>query len=90
MLFAAGAMAGWDRLLLLLWITSLAGVVMGVLMLVFGRLDGSRLRHGVRCLVDWRYDRAAGAAALPPRDSPRFRIPFSVPIVIGLLASLSV
>lgn len=90
MLFAAGAMAGWDRLLLLLWITSLAGVVMGVLMLVFGRLDGSRLRHGVRCLVDWRYDRAAGAAALPPRDSPRFRIPFSVPIAIGLLASLLV
>jgi len=88
MLFAAGAIVGWGKLLAMLWITSLAGVVMGVAMLALGQLDGARLKHFIRCAFDWRYDRAAGAAALPPKDSARFRIPFSVPIAIGLIAAL--
>ncbi len=89
MLFAAGAMVGWGRLLVLLWATSLAGVVMGLVMLALGQLDGARLKHAVRCAVDWRYDRAAGAAVLPPKDSAQFRIPFSVPISVGLLVALA-
>jgi prepilin peptidase CpaA len=88
MLFAAGAVAGWGRLLPMLWVTSLAGVVMGLVMLAFGRLDGARLRHFARCAVDWRYDRAAGAAALPPKESARYRVPFSVPIAVGLIVAL--
>ena len=88
MLFAAGAIAGWGNLLLMLWITSLAGVVMGVVMLALGQLDSARMKHFLRCAVDWRYDRAAGAAALPSKDSARFRIPFSVPIAIGLIVAL--
>lgn len=89
MLFAAGAITGWDRLFLLLWATSLAGVVMGLVMLALGQLDGARLKHVVRCAVDWRYDRKVGAAALPPKDSARLRIPFSVPISVGLLVALA-
>jgi len=89
MLFAAGAMVGWSRLLLLLWATSLASVVMGLVMLALGQLDGARLKHVVRCAVDWRYDRAAGAAVLPPKDSAQFRIPFSVPIMAGLIIVLA-
>lgn len=88
MLFAAGAIIGWSRVLPMLWVTSLAGVVMGVAMLALGRLDGARLKHFARCAFDWRYDRAAGAAVLPPKDAARYRIPFSVPIMIGLLAAL--
>lgn len=88
MLFAAGAIAGWSNLFMLLWTTSVVGVVMGVAMLVSGQLDGARLRHGFRCLWDWRYDRAAGAAAIPPRDSARVRIPFSLPIATGLVVAL--
>lgn len=88
MLFAAGAIAGWSRLLLLLWATSVAGLVMGGIMLLMGQLDGARLKHGLRCLVDWRYDRSAGAAALGPPSSDRYRIPFSVPIAVGLMAAL--
>lgn len=88
MLFAAGAIAGWNKLFVLLWATSVAGVIMGAVMLAFGQLDGARLRHGLRCLFDWRYDRQAGAAALAPKESDRYRIPFSVPISAGVLAAL--
>ncbi len=88
MLFAAGAMVGWGRLFMLLWATSLAGLAMGLAMLAFGQLDGARLKHFVRCAFDWRYDRKAGAAGLAPKDSARFRIPFSVPILAGLIAAL--
>ncbi len=89
MIFAAGAVVGWSRLLPMLWITSLAGVAMGVAMLALRQLDGARLKHFWRCAFDWRYDRLAGAAALPPKESSRYRIPFSVPIAIGLLAALA-
>lgn len=89
MLFAAGAMVGWGRLFMLLWATSLAGLVMGLAMLAFGQLDGARLKHAVRCAVDWRYDRATGAAVLPPKDSAQVRIPFSVPIMAGLIIVLA-
>ena len=37
---------------------------------------------------DWRYDRPAGAAALPPKESAQVRIPFSVPIAVGLIVAL--
>ena len=88
MLFAVGAIVGWDKLLLMLWVTSLAGLVMGVAMLVSGHLDGARLKHFMRCAFDWRYDRKAGAACLPPKESARYRIPFSVPIAVGLIVAL--
>ncbi len=89
MLFAAGAIVGWGKLLLLLWVTSLAGLVMGVLMLVSGHLNGARLKHLARCAFDWRYDRQAGASVLPPKESAQVRIPFSVPIAVGLIVALA-
>lgn len=88
MLFAAGAIAGWSHLFLLLWATSVAGVVMGVTMLLLGQLEGARLKHAVRSLFDWRYDREAGAASIPPKDSTKARIPFSIPIAAGLITAL--
>lgn len=88
MLFAAGAVAGWARVFTLLWATSLAGLVMGLAMLALGQLDGARLVHYARCACDWRYDRKAAAAALPPKDLSRYRVPFSVPIAVGLLVAL--
>jgi len=88
MLFAAGAIVGWARVFRLLWATSLAGIVFGVVLLAVGALDGARLVYGLRCLFDWRFDRKVAAAALPPKDDGRVRIPFSVPIAVGLLAAL--
>ncbi len=89
MLFASGAMVGWSRLLTLLWFTSLAGVVLSLVMLALGQADGARLRHLVRCAVDWRYDRKAGAAGLPPKEATQVRVPFSVAISAGLLIAMA-
>lgn len=90
MLFAAGAIVGWGRVLLMLWTTSLVGVCFGTVMLLFGKLDGSRLKHYLRCMIDWRYDRKAGREILPPKESERVRIPFSIPIAAGMLWTLLV
>jgi prepilin peptidase CpaA len=90
MLFAAGTMVGWSRVLYLLWYMSLAGLALVVIMLAFKRADGVRLKHYARCLVDWRYDRKAGAVALPPEDSDKMRIPFSIAISVGLVLAMLV
>jgi Flp pilus assembly protein protease CpaA len=88
MLAAAGAITGLAGVVVLLLVTAVAGVAMGVALLTAGVLDGARVRHYLRCLFNWRYDRRAGAAGLPPRDSERVRMPFSIPIGVGLLTAL--
>jgi prepilin peptidase CpaA len=88
MLFAAGAIAGWSRVLFLLWFMSLAGLVLAVVMLALKQVEGARLKHYARCAVDWRYDRMAGAASLPSKDSAKTRVPFAIAIGIGLMLSL--
>ncbi|MFH0907365.1 MAG: A24 family peptidase [bacterium] len=88
MLFASGAIAGWAGLFPLLWTMSLTGLALGSILLVAGRLDGSRLRHYALCAFNWRYDRRAGAAAIAPRNSEKVRMPFSIPIAAGLVAAL--
>ena len=88
MLFAAGTMAGWSRVIYLLWFMSLAGLVLALAMLVFGQADGARLKHYARCLLDWRYDRKAGTASLPSRESRHGRVPFGVAIGAGLVLAL--
>jgi prepilin peptidase CpaA len=88
MLFAAGAIAGWSRVLFLLWYMSLAGLVLAVAMLALKQVEGDRLKHYARCAVDWRYDRKAGAAAIPSKDSARVRVPFAIAISTGLMLAL--
>ena len=90
MLFAAGAMTGWSRVLFLLWYMSLAGLVLAVVMLALNQVEGQRLKHYLRCAVDWRYDRKAGAAILPPKESAKVRVPFALAISAGLLLALLV
>lgn len=83
MMFAAGAIVGWNNLLPLLLFTSFGGVLVILLMLVCKKLDTARVRHYVRCAFDWRYDRRQGKKNLPPADSERVRVPFSLAIAIG-------
>jgi len=84
MLFAVGSVAGLHSVPNLLVLVSIAGVIVAIFMQLNGLVDSSRLRHYVRCVFDWRYDRVAGRADLPPRDSERARIPFGVAIALGL------
>lgn len=90
MLFACGVVAGMRLMAALLVFMSFAGLALAVVMAVAGRVDLARLKHWGRCVFDWRYDRRAGRAALPPRESERGRIPFGVAIAAGLVVALAV
>ena len=83
MLFATGAVVGRGGVMGLLLYVSLAGLALALVFLVFGRVDRSRLVHYVRCVFDWRYDRAAGRASLPPKTSEKARVPFGLAIAAG-------
>ena len=83
MLFAVGAAMGRGHAVGTLVYVSLAGLALAALFALFGRVDRSRLVHYVRCVFDWRYDRKAGRAALPPKSSERARVPFGLAIAVG-------
>ena len=89
MLFAAGCALGQRHALGALLCVSLAGMLLGLAMFAFGRVDRRRLSHFARCVLDWRYDRAAGRAALPPRGHEKSRVPFGVAIAAGTWVSLA-
>ena len=57
-------------------------------MIIMRKVGMARLKHAMRCLFDWRYDRVAGRAALPPKEDEGNRIPFGVAIAIGTWATL--
>lgn len=88
MLFAVGCIMGLGKAAEVILFTSLAGLLLMFVMLVVGLADGCRLKHYMRCLLDWRYDRAAGKAALPPKDSESVRVPFGVAIAVGTWATM--
>ena len=90
MLFAVGCAVGLERTAATILFTSLAGLALMVGMLLFGAADPARLKHCVRAIFDWRYDRKAGKAALPPKSSERCRIPFGVAIAVGTWAALAI
>ena len=83
MLFAVGCFFGSRRAIGALFWISVAGLALALVFLVFGRVDRSRLTHYVRCVFDWRYDRKAGRAALPPKSSEKVRVPFGLAIAAG-------
>lgn len=93
MLFAAGLTAGppgpeMVNLLVLIFMVSLAGLLLAVVMLLIRRVNTARLKHYLRCLFDFRYDREAGRKAMPPPDTEACRVPFGVAIAIGLWSYL--
>lgn len=90
MLAACGTLVGTRGVLFLFVATSFSGLAVAVAMLAARRASAPRLRHLLRSVFDWRYDRAAGRAALPPREDESGRIPFSLAIAVGTVATLAV
>ena len=90
MLFAVGAALGRGRVVGTLFWVSVAGLALAFFFLLFGRVDRSRLVHWIRCGFDRRYDRKAGRAALPPKTSERYRVPFGIAIALGTWLELLV
>ncbi len=88
MLFAAGAIVGWSGLLSLLWITSLAGFILAVLMMFVGAVNTKRLKHFMQCVFNPNYDKKIGRANLPSKNDKMSKVPFSIPISVGLLITL--
>ncbi len=88
MLAACGAFVGMKSVLLLLLCVSFAGFFVAVGMLVTRKVGAARLKHAFRTLFDWRYDRKAGRAVLPPKEDEGNRIPFGLAIALGTLATL--
>ena len=95
MMFAAGLTAGpgvaSDSLintLNLLLLVSFAGIILAVVMLTMKWVNPARLKHYLRCLFDWRYDRVEGRKSMPPKDTEACRVPFGVAIAAGLWCNL--
>ena len=88
MLFAAGVITGFRFAFAELLFVSLSGLLVGVVMLCCGRVAFARLRHYLRIVFDWRYDRRKGAAELPSKSDERTRIPFGVAIAAGTVITL--
>lgn len=88
MFFAAGVITGVRFAFAELLFVSLFGLLVGLVMLCFGMVTSARLRHYLRVIFDWRYDRKKGAADLPSKNDERARIPFGVAIAAGTALTL--
>ena len=88
MIAAAGIFTGLRYCCAELLFVSLAGLLLGLIMLICGRVKSTRLKHWFRTIFDWRYDRRAGAAALPDKSDETIRIPFGVAIAAGTVVTL--
>jgi len=88
MLAACGAFVGMRQVLLLLLAVSFAGFFVAVGMLITRKVGAARIKHAFRTLFDWRYDRKAGLAALPPKEDEGNRVPFGLAIALGTIATL--
>jgi len=88
MLAAAAAFLGLHAVPFFLLATSFAGLLVAIVMIFMRQVTAARLKHAFRTLFDWRYDRKAGKAALPPKDDERARVPFGCAIAIGTWATL--
>ena len=88
MLAAAAAFLGLHTVPFFLLATSFAGLFVAIVMIFMRQVSAARLKHAFRTLFDWRYDRKAGKAALPPKDDERARVPFGCAIAIGTWATL--
>lgn len=88
MLAACAAFVGLHQVPFFLMAVSFAGLLVAVVMIGARQVSAARLKHAFRTLFDWRYDRKAGAAAIPKRDDERARVPFGCAIAVGTWATL--
>lgn len=88
MMFAAGIFTGLRYACAEMLFVSLTGLLLAVIMLICGWVNPARLKHWLRSVFDWRYDRKAGAASLPPRSDEKGRVPFGVAIAVGTIVTL--
>ncbi len=88
MLLSAGCLSGFPGIFLTLIITSVSGLILGAVMILWSKTDSARLKHALRCCFDLNYDRACGKAALPGKKKEKVRIPYGAAIAFGAWGSM--
>ena len=88
MLLAVGCLSGYPGIFLTLFITSIAGLLLGAVMIAAGKTDAARVKHFFRSCFDVKYDRKAGKDALPEFVKKKVRIPYGVAIAAGMWFNL--
>ena len=88
MMFAAGIFTGFRYCCAEMLFVSIAGLLLGLVMLIAGKVNAARLKHFLRTIFDWRYDRKSGAENLPEKKDEKTRVPFGVAIAIGTVVTL--
>ena len=83
MFLAVGILTGYPRIFGIMLLASVFGLVLGIVMLIAGKVDASRLKHWFYCCTKINYDRKAAAEKLPPKNDEGVRIPFGVAIAAG-------
>jgi len=88
MIFAVGIFTGVRYCCAEMLFISLAGLFLGIVMLIWRKVDGRRLLHYLRSIFDWRYDRQKGRESLPEKSDEKGRVPFGVAIALGTVITL--
>ena len=88
MLFGAGIATGLRYCFAELLFVSVSGLLLGLVMLCLGAVKSTRLKHYLRVLFDWKYDRKSGEESLPSKEDESVRIPFGVAIALGTVIAL--
>ena len=83
MFFAVGLLAGYPVIFGIMLLTSVFGVLLGIVMLATGKADGARLKHWFYCCTRINYDRKEAARHLPEKKDEAVRIPFGAAIAAG-------
>lgn len=88
MLLSVGCLSGFPGVFMTLVITSILGTILGIAMMIYGKVDTARVKHFFRCCFDFRYDRKAGRENLPDLKREKLRIPYGVAIALGTLLNM--
>ena len=88
MFFAAGCLFGYPAIFPVMILSTVFGLILGLGMIIYGKLDSSRLKHLFKCCCCVNYDREAGRKMLPPKNNEAVRIPFGVAIAAGMWCGL--
>ena len=88
MLFACGLWMTTLDVLPFLTFTAFASVPLALVLLCKRKLTLARVKHYLRVLFDWRYDRKAGKAQLPPADAPQCGVPYGIAIGAGAIMTI--
>ena len=89
MLAACATFVGVRLMPLFLMVVAFSGLFVLFGLLFVNPAARARMRHLLRSVFDWRYDRKAGAAALASAKKGEVGVPYGVAIALGMWLTLA-